>query len=241
MSHKDYKTTPRVPKQRESMPESKSIWPMVLLGVTIGVGIAAALVYVLNRSDSPFDYVQNFNKEDRAAELSSPPIELSPGLVDSGQDPAKPWVPKSPEEMATIAQSPEETPEDKQFAYYQILQNNDGSELSSPDGVPSSPNPASVDPNVGQVDPIPSTPQAPLRQPSKTNAQQQTLQLGAFKEEQDAETLKGRLAFLGVEARIVPNEQGLYRVRVGPFSKAEELKQVQQRLEREGIPVVVLP
>ena len=45
------------------------------------------------------------------------------------------------------------------------------------------------------------------------------LQAGAFKTAEDADTMRARLAMLGLDARVFPVEQGgatLYRVRLGP-------------------------
>ena len=65
------------------------------------------------------------------------------------------------------------------------------------------------------------------------------LQIGSFQNPADADNLKARLALLGVEAGVEPvslAEKGTwYRVRVGPYSKVEELNRLRQTLAQNGI------
>ena len=65
------------------------------------------------------------------------------------------------------------------------------------------------------------------------------LQAGSFQNPADADNLKARLALIGVEASVEPidlPEKGTwYRVRVGPYSKMDELNRVRQALAQNGI------
>jgi cell division protein FtsN len=65
------------------------------------------------------------------------------------------------------------------------------------------------------------------------------LQAGAFQNPADADNLKARLALLGVEAYVEPTnlaEKGMwYRVRVGPYSKVDEINRIRQTLAQNGI------
>lgn len=65
------------------------------------------------------------------------------------------------------------------------------------------------------------------------------LQAGSFQNPADADNLKARLALLGVEAGVEPidlPEKGTwYRVRVGPYTKIDELNRVRQTLVQNGI------
>jgi cell division protein FtsN len=65
------------------------------------------------------------------------------------------------------------------------------------------------------------------------------LQAGAFRKNDDAENLKARLALLGVFAFVQSidlAEKGTwYRVRVGPFTKKEEVDQTSASLRENGI------
>ncbi|MBM3340119.1 MAG: hypothetical protein FJY62_09075 [Betaproteobacteria bacterium] len=69
------------------------------------------------------------------------------------------------------------------------------------------------------------------------------VQAGAFKVLSDAEALKARLALLGLESRVVKSESGgalMYRVRMGPFNRSEDVNRARNRLIEAGVdPVVV--
>ncbi len=65
------------------------------------------------------------------------------------------------------------------------------------------------------------------------------LQAGSFQNPADADNLKARLALLGVEAGVEPvnlAEKGTwYRVRIGPYSKVDEINRLRQTLAQNGI------
>ena len=65
------------------------------------------------------------------------------------------------------------------------------------------------------------------------------LQAGAFQNASDADNLKARLALLGVEASIstvtVPDKGTLHRVRVGPYTRIEDLDKPRDTLKQNGI------
>ena len=70
-----------------------------------------------------------------------------------------------------------------------------------------------------------------------------TLQAGAFRSSSDADTLKARLAMLGVESKIVPvsNAEGTkYKVRIGPLTNSREMNRTRNRLNSNNISTIVL-
>ncbi len=65
-----------------------------------------------------------------------------------------------------------------------------------------------------------------------------TLQAGAFSTSDDAESMRGRLALLGIESRVQPGDREggkIYRVRLGPYSRIEDLNRTRQRLIENGV------
>ena len=70
-------------------------------------------------------------------------------------------------------------------------------------------------------------------------AENYLLQAGSFQNPADADNLKARLALLGVEAGVEPinlAEKGTwYRVRIGPYTKVDEINRVRQTLAQNGI------
>ena len=64
------------------------------------------------------------------------------------------------------------------------------------------------------------------------------LQAGSFKNIADADTLKARLALLGMEAKIEPvtvEDDTWYRVRLGPFKDMEQLNKMLGELRQNNI------
>jgi len=69
------------------------------------------------------------------------------------------------------------------------------------------------------------------------------LQAGAFREMEDAENTRAKLALLGFEASISErvNDSGiLYRVRVGPFPQPEAMNKARAKLIDNGIDVAIV-
>jgi cell division protein FtsN len=69
------------------------------------------------------------------------------------------------------------------------------------------------------------------------------LQAGAFKTAEDADTMRARLAMLGLDARVFPVEQGgatLYRVRLGPYGQLDEVNRTRKLLSDNKIDAQVI-
>ena len=67
--------------------------------------------------------------------------------------------------------------------------------------------------------------------------------MGSFKARSDAETLRAKLILMGISSEIQQAEVGggqVHRVRVGPFSRLDEMNRVRARLGEEKIPAVVV-
>lgn len=81
--------------------------------------------------------------------------------------------------------------------------------------------------------------------PDAAEASKQTfLQAGAYHSLDDAETMKGKLALLGFEATVTNvDREGtvVYRVRLGPYGRIEDLNRVRQRLAENGVDAAVVP
>jgi cell division protein FtsN len=65
------------------------------------------------------------------------------------------------------------------------------------------------------------------------------LQAGSFQNAEDADNLKAKLAMLGVEASVQAadlSDKGIWhRVRVGPFTKIDDINQVRASLQQNGV------
>jgi len=64
------------------------------------------------------------------------------------------------------------------------------------------------------------------------------LQVGSFSSAQDADNQKAKLAFMGLEAviqQVMIQDRTLYRVRVGPYTRIDELNKARADLAKAGI------
>jgi cell division protein FtsN len=102
----------------------------------------------------------------------------------------------------------------------------------------------------GKTDAVPDKagrPEAAKEEPKKDEAKKDEskesrtplfLQAGSFSTAEDADNQKAKLAFMGVEAviqQVMIQDRNLYRVRVGPYSKIDELNKVRAELAKAGI------
>ena len=78
---------------------------------------------------------------------------------------------------------------------------------------------------------------APAVAPPPTNGITM-MQAGAFSNAEDAESMRGRLALLGFESKVQPAERDgakIFRVRMGPYARIEDLNRARQRLIENGV------
>lgn len=72
---------------------------------------------------------------------------------------------------------------------------------------------------------------------------QYLLQAGSFRRSQEAETLKARLALLGVESnieKVIVNGDTWYRIRIGPFKSARDVNGTRNRLLHNDINAILI-
>ena len=212
-------------------------WAILLIGILIG---ALALAVLMHRSSLPMaSHGPQANPQATAAAPSETGA-VAPGNAES--------APKKP-----------------QFDFYSVLSEKEvripDAELSAqakaeqqqqqkPAAATPTPNAAPVAP-VAQPAPITNArvatqnvvaaPAAALPQPSANSGY--LLQVGAFPNPADAETMKAKLAMQGFMANVQSvtiNGQTFHRVRLGPFSSASALEAIKQRLASAGISSIAL-
>lgn len=70
------------------------------------------------------------------------------------------------------------------------------------------------------------------------------LQAGAFQSASDADSLKARLALIGIEATIqttsMPDKGVWHRVRIGPYTSVEQLNQARDTLMQNGVETTLI-
>ncbi len=188
-------------KSRKSQPARKKSGGGTLIGMFIGlvlgVGIAAGVVWYLNKSPLPF--------------------------VERVQPPAKPEANGKngqPSQPLALPGKPGDPVPEKRFQFYDIL--------------------------PGKADAVPDKAPKPDAKPAETKKDDKKeevkesktplfLQAGSFSTAQDADNQKAKLAFMGVEAvvqQVMIQDKTFYRVRVGPYTKIDELNKVRAELAK---------
>ncbi|MDE2047296.1 MAG: SPOR domain-containing protein [Betaproteobacteria bacterium] len=69
------------------------------------------------------------------------------------------------------------------------------------------------------------------------------LQAGAFRDADQAEQQRAKLAMLGIETKVTERDQSgaaMYRVRLGPFSTLDDINQAKARLDSQGIETAIV-
>ncbi|CAK0739104.1 hypothetical protein CCP3SC1AL1_1000003 [Gammaproteobacteria bacterium] len=166
----------------------------------------------------------------------------SPVLQENPAPPREPEKVSEPAQQAPAQQTaetsvhPAEGPGTTSFDFYKIL----------PD--------LKVGENTEEVTPAKPTPVKPPISPVKTSGTKPNqattpstkvyvLQAGAFHNPQEADRMRTRLSFLGLEANIqkitTPSAEVWHRVRIGPYRDFTEATQVQQRLRHDGVTATV--
>jgi cell division protein FtsN len=203
-------------KPRKSQPARKKSGGGTLIGMFIGlvlgVGIAAGVVWYLNNSPLPF------NKQ----------VQVRPeGGPANGEKPAHPNGSATPPQPMALPGKPGDPVPEKRFQFYDILP-------GKADAVPDKAGkPEAVKEEAKKDDK-----KEEKKEESKESKTPLFLQAGSFSTAQDADNQKAKLAFMGIEAvvqQVMIQDKTLYRVRVGPYTKIDELNKVRAELAKSGI------
>jgi cell division protein FtsN len=194
-------------KPRKSQPAKKKSAGGTLvgmfIGLVLGVGMAAGVVWYLNKSPLPF------------VEKAQPPAKVNGKNGEPTQPLALPGKPGDP------------IPE-KRFQFYDILP---GKADAVPDKAPK----PDTKPELAKKD---EAKKEEKKEESKESKTPLFLQAGSFSTAQDADNQKAKLAFMGMEAvvqQVMIQEKTFYRVRIGPYTKIDELNKVRAELAKSGV------
>jgi cell division protein FtsN len=231
----------------------------IVLGLIVGLAIAVVVALYITRAPTPF------------VEKVVPPAASGTGAVEQQYDPNRALQGKSPGQPVpqTAQTAPPNTapgqstaPGTKPNAPSGMLDEPQIVEVPptvasapangvAPPQAQANPNsPGSKPPLLANVPPggnaaAPSAPAAAA--PNGANMQVNAgyfLQVGSYKTVADAEQQRARLAFQGFESRVTQRAAGgatYYRVRIGPFSKFDDMNVTRQRLSEAGIDTAVIP
>jgi cell division protein FtsN len=200
----------------------------------LGVFLALGFAIWLNRHATPFV------EKSKSVEL----LPTRPARPDTPKGDVMQPAPTAPVGAANeIAKPGSDKP---RFEFYQTLPGDkDGTKGSRPSKVVEPKTAAKADSATTAAP----TPNATTSDANKDAAkppakESYALQAGAFQSESDAENLKAKIAFAGMEATVrsvnLPDKGTLYRVRLGPYRSLDEVNRIKAVLSQNGISAAVV-
>ena len=237
----------------------------VLLGLIIGLSVAAVAAFMIMRSPSPIQdrRPQPGGQQDPLAALTNPKPQANPPLVDPNawmnndgsinsvaQPPARPKVeapppligiPQDAGDMPFTAGKPQDKPAQPAKPAGKADQDQIASLISS------------FTPEKADDKPAPPAAASPASKPAATHAppavappavaKSQTngrryLQVGAYRDAKEADAFRARMIMMGFNVEIQKarvNNMDVNRVRIGPFDSEQELKESRTALSRANI------
>jgi cell division protein FtsN len=238
------KTTrqPRTP-QRETHKQSGGTFLGIVLGLIVGLGIAVVVALYITRAPTPFvAKALNGGDTSASAAVSPPAGQFDPNRILQGKSPGLAVAP------STTAAAPENTapqPDAKAVAPSGIF--NEPQIVEVPPATPAAqaPNQAAAPAQAPVQTPrAPAAATAAVAPPVVNEANTgYFLQIGAYKTTQDAQQQRARLALQGFESTVTQRDSGgitYFRVRIGPFSKFDEMNNTRQQLSNAGIDSAVI-
>lgn len=180
----------------------------LFIGLVIGLVCAFGIAWYLQKSPLPF-----MDKNVRGEPASTPqPAPSGTPLPLPGKPGEKP--------VGTASEKP-------RFEFYKILPGGEAAPQS-----PAHPAAPVTGDAAGTAD-------AAGAPPPPATSDILYLQAGAFQKSADADNLKAKLALMGFEASVLeanlPDKGTMYRVRVGPFAKPDEMNRARNQLSQGGI------
>ena len=210
----------------------------LIIGLLVAVGVAMTIM------KTPLPFVDKLGKQAQpAGELGDPNKTLPGGARERREhmeDEAAPTTPASPPAAlpAPAARKPAEpsVPSAPPAAIPPARDNAASSTARADKAAPAGG-------NTPAASAAPATPAGPPAAATGGDGFTYYLQAGAFRELQDAEATKARLAMMGVAATIAERKSEigtLYRVRVGPFAEVEAMNRARVRLSDNGVDAAVV-
>ena len=225
---KDYKDSP-APRG-----ESRVSHPLLLgmiIGLLLGIVISLAVALWLNRLANPF--VEKGKAPEIASKMAPAQPPPPPSAAKAAEDAAR--GPKAPDKAAAPEKAPAKTAERPRFEFYNILPGDRDTEKPAPKmAVAPVPAPAPPPPKPGSS---PAT-------PKPHSGDVFWLQAGAFTDEKEADNLKAKIAFTGLEASVRPvdiaDKGKLYRVRLGPYQSLDDANRIKAALSQNGVGAAII-
>ena len=225
---KDYKDSP------SPRAESRLNHPLLLgiiIGLLLGIVISLAVALWLNRLSNPFVEKGKTVEPTPKVAPAQPPAPAS--AAKAAEEAAK--AAKTPDD-AKPAKAPPAKAERPRFEFYQILPGD--KEVSDKDAK------ATAKPAAPAAPSGPPKPGSSPSSPKPHSGEIYWLQAGAFSEEKEADNLKAKIAFTGLEASVravnIPDKGTLYRVRLGPYQSLDDANRIKSALSQNGVGAAII-
>jgi cell division protein FtsN len=202
----------------------------ILIGLLLGIIIALGVALWLNRLSIPF--------------VDKPkPMEPLQRMSPKTEGPAAKSIESPP---AAIVPKTGERP---RFEFYQILPGEKEAPSAKPPAAPGATPPAAA--KDAKPAPAPAAaaaakgaPGSSPSSPKAASGETYFLQAGAYATEADADNMKARIAFVGLEAQVKPvnvaDKGTLYRVRLGPYQSLEDANRIKAALSQNGVAAAII-
>jgi len=218
---KDFKNNP---PPRDNSRTAHPLLLGIIIGLLMGIVIALAVALWLNRLSNPF--VDKAKPIEPLAKIgpTQPPKPDEKGATEKAA-PAKPGAEKAAAEKPRTDRP--------RFEFYTMLPGE--KEVTDKEAKAAAAKPR---------EPAKGGPGSSPSQPKPHSGETYWLQAGAFGEEKDAENLKAKIAFTGLEASVkaaeVPGKGTLYRVRLGPYQSLEDVNRIKTALSQNGVGATII-
>lgn len=217
---KDYKDSP-APRA-----DSRLNHPLLLgmiIGLLLGIVISLAVALWLNRLSNPF--VEKGKTPEAVSKIAPAQPPPPPAAAKAAEEAAKAAAKPAAPEKAAKGERP-------RFEFYQILPGDKDTERPAAKA-PAAPAAAAS-----------SKPGSSPASPKPHGGETYWLQAGAFAEEKEADNLKAKIAFTGLEAMVrpvaIPEKGTLYRVRLGPYQSLDDANRIKAALSQNGVGAAII-
>jgi len=217
----------------------------VLIGLLIGLVVAAVVAFYVTRAPIPF--VDRASRGPAEKPLPNGRNMPDPNLGLYGRDGAAGTVPSGPTATAPApvpeAGTSEPRPAPPTDDLGALIATLPSFGAGDPPSARAPANEAAPRKPAPRAEPSTPTPAAAAAETAKQSAGKYMLQAGAYRRPEEAEALKARILLLGLPVtvqRAEVNGKPVNRVRVGPFSRLDDMNRARTRLGENDIEAAVV-
>jgi cell division protein FtsN len=216
----------------------------LIIGLVLGLGAALAVAIYVAKVPSPFVNKGQSRTPDQDAVEAKKNKDWDPNAPLYGKNPAKPTATASAPAVAPAAAASGAT-----SPVAPAVAGGPGTavkpETPKPDAAKADAAKVAVPKTDVPTAPPPATSADPLGDLARAKSSSSGaepfvyfVQVGAYRNADDAETQRAKLSLTGVEAKVTEREQSgraIFRVRVGPFNTKDEAERSKEKLDGAGL------